>query len=47
MKTVNLNIRISEKMREEFKKIAEDNAQNPSALMRKWIENYIKENKKD
>jgi len=47
MKTVNLNIRISEEMREKFKKIANENAQNPSALMRKWIENYIKENKKD
>jgi len=45
MKTVNLNIRISEEMRNEFKRIAEENAQNPSALMRKWIKNYIKENK--
>lgn len=46
MKTVNLNIRISEEMREEFKRIAENNAQTPSALIRKWIEEYIKENKK-
>lgn len=47
MKTVNLNIRIEEKMRDEFKKIAEENAQTPSALIRKWIEEYIKENKKN
>ena len=47
MKTVNLNIRISEEMRDEFKQIAEDNAQTPSMLVRKWIENYIKENKEE
>lgn len=47
MKTVNLNVRISEEMRDEFKSIAEDNAQTPSALIRLWIEKYIKENKKD
>lgn len=46
MKTVNLNIRISEEMRDQFKKIAGENAQNPSALIRKWIENYVKENQK-
>lgn len=46
MKTVNLNIRISEEMRDQFKKIADENAQNPSALIRKWIENYVKENQK-
>jgi len=44
MKTVNLNIRISEEMRDEFKKLAEENAQTPSMLVRKWIEDYIKEN---
>lgn len=47
MKTVNLNVRISEDMRDEFKQVAESNAQTPSALIRLWIENYIKENKKD
>ena len=47
MKTVNLNIRIDEKTREEFKKVAESNAQTPSALIRLWIEEYSKENKKD
>lgn len=46
MKTVNLNIRISEEMRDQFKKIADENAQNPSALIRKWIKNYVKENQK-
>ena len=46
MKSVNLNIRISKEMRDEFKKIAWKNAQTPSILIRKWIEEYIKENKK-
>jgi len=46
MKTVNLNIRIEEELRDEFKEVAKDNAHNPSALLRKWIEDYIKENKK-
>lgn len=45
MKTVNLNIRIEEELRDQFKKIAEDNAQTPSMLVRKWIEKYIEENK--
>ena len=47
MKSVNLNIRISKETRDEFKKIAFQNAQTPSILIRKWIEEYIKENKKD
>ena len=47
MKSVNLNIRISKEMRDEFKKIASQNAQTPSILIRKWIGEYIKENKKD
>ena len=46
MKNVNFNIRINEEMRNEFRKIAESKAQSPSALVRKWIEEYIKENKK-
>ena len=45
MKKVNLNIRIEEDLKEQFKRIAENNAQTPSALMRKWIKNYIEENK--
>lgn len=46
MKTFNLNIRINKEMRDEFKKLAEERAQTPSTLVRKWIDNYIKENKK-
>lgn len=46
MKTVNLNIRIDENTRDEFRRIAEENAQTPSALIRLWIKNYIEENKK-
>lgn len=45
MKKVNINIRLSEELRDEFKKIADKNAHNTSALIRKWIEQYIKENK--
>jgi len=47
MKKVNLNIRINEELRQEFYQVAEENAQNPSALIRLRIKNYIKENKKD
>lgn len=46
MKSVKLNVRIDEATREEFKRIAEKNIQNPSALVRKWIENYIEENRR-
>lgn len=41
VKDVNLNIRISEDLRKEFYRIAENNAQNPSALVRGWVEDYI------
>ena len=43
MKNKNLNIRIPESLRDEFYRIAENNAQNPSALIRGWIEDYIVE----
>ena len=43
MKDVNLNIRISENLKKEFYRIASDNAQNPSELIRRWIEKYIEE----
>ncbi len=46
MKNKNLNIRIPESLRDEFYRIAENNAQNPSALVRRWIEKYIEENRK-
>lgn len=45
-KIVHIQARVPETMREEFRKVAESNAQNPSALIRLWIEQYIKENKK-
>lgn len=46
MKKVNFNIRIEKELRDEFRKVAESNAQTPSALVRMWIEKYLKENKK-
>lgn len=46
MKNVNINIRLPEDMRDKFRRIADDNSQNTSALIRKWIAEYIKENKK-
>jgi len=47
MKKVNFNIRIEKELREEFKKTAESNVQSPSALVRKWMEDYIRENKEE
>ena len=41
MKNKNLNIRIPESLRDEFYRIASDNAQNPSELIRRWIDKYI------
>lgn len=41
MKDVNLNIRIEQELRKEFYRVAELSAQNPSALVRRWIEDYI------
>ena len=43
VKDVNLNIRINEDLKTEFYRVAENNAQNPSALVRRWIEDYIVE----
>lgn len=45
MKTVNFNFRIEEEIKDEFKRVAESNAQTPSILMRMWIDMYIKESK--
>lgn len=42
MKSVNLNIRINEDTREKFKSIADAKSQNPSELVRVWIDDYIK-----
>ncbi|MBU5266278.1 ribbon-helix-helix protein, CopG family [Virgibacillus proomii] len=47
MKKVNFNIRIEEELREQFKKTAEENVQNPSALVRRWISEYVEKHKKD
>ena len=47
MKKVNFNIRIEKELREEFKRVAESNVQSPSALVRKWMEDYIRENKEE
>ncbi|MBP1971561.1 antitoxin component of RelBE/YafQ-DinJ toxin-antitoxin module [Virgibacillus natechei] len=44
-KSVHVQARIPESLRKEFQDIAKSNAQNPSALIRLWIEKYIKENK--
>ena len=43
---VNYNIRIDKELRDQFKEVAQENAHNPSALVRKFMEDYIKENKK-
>ena len=47
MKKVNFNIRIEKELREEFKRTAESNVQSPSALVRKWMEDYIRENEEE
>jgi len=44
---VKMQVRLPEELRSEFKKTADDNAQVPSLLIRKWIENYIGENSKE
>ncbi|WP_373894479.1 hypothetical protein [Virgibacillus sp. CBA3643] len=42
-----MQIRIPKQLKDDFRKIAENNAHNTSALVRKWIENYIEENKEE
>lgn len=42
---VHIQARIPKDTRDSFRKIAESKAQNPSALIRMWIEKYIEENK--
>lgn len=46
MKTKYMQIRISEELREQFRKVNEKRSVNSSDLIRKWIEKYIKENQK-
>ena len=45
-KEVNLNIRISKELRDEFRRVADESVQNPSELIRRWIKKYIEKNKK-
>lgn len=42
-----IQIRIEESLRDEFYEIAQSKAQTPSQLIRLWINEYIKENKKE
>lgn len=42
-----MQIRMSKEMKDEFQRIAKENAQNPSQLVRNWIKDYIEENKKE
>ena len=43
MKTVNLNVRISKELRDNFSKRCEEKCINKSDLTRKWIEGWLKE----
>lgn len=43
----NMQIRMPKEMKDEFQRIAKENAQNPSQLVRNWITKYIEENKKE
>ena len=42
-----MQIRIPKEQYEEFKRIAKENSQVPSMLVRKWIEEYIEKNNKN
>ena len=42
----NIQIRMPKEMKDEFYRITQQNAQNPSQLIRTWISRYIAENKK-
>lgn len=42
-----MQIRMPKEMKDEFQRIANENAQNPSQLVRNWIKDYIEENKKE
>ncbi|WP_158735157.1 CopG family transcriptional regulator [Alteribacillus sp. YIM 98480] len=41
-----MQVRIPNELYDQFKKEAKDNAQTPSLLVRKWIEEYVENNKK-
>ena len=36
-----IQIRIPKETKDKFRRIAKENAQNPSQLIRNWIEKYI------
>ncbi len=40
-----IQVILPEKLRNEFHEINKEKSINSSALLRKWIENYVKENK--
>lgn len=42
-----IQVKVTPEIKEKFKNAAAHNAHNPSALIRKWIENYIEENSKE
>jgi len=41
-----IQVRVDEKVRNEFYEKAKENAQTPSHLIRLWIDNYINDDKK-
>ena len=47
MKQRGLTIRLDEELLNEFDKVVKENSVNKSALIRNWIEKYIKENQKE
>ena len=47
MKQKGLTIRLDEELLNEFDKVVKKNSVNKSALIRTWIEKYIKENQKE
>lgn len=45
-KEVRIGIRVTEELRREFMEICDEKAINASKLLRKWIEDFIEQNKK-
>lgn len=44
-KEIRLNIRLTEKTRDEFRTICDRHAINASAMIRQWIDEFIADNK--
>lgn len=42
-----IRVRITEELKERFAAVCDKNAINQSALIRKWIEEYTKENEEE